>query len=66
MPIVVRIRKGETLERALRRFKRKIDREDIIPAVRSKLHYVKPSVIRRKKKEAAIFMNKVRQRYENM
>ena len=66
MSIVIKIRKGETLDRALRRFKRKMEREEIIQDVRAKLHYVKPSVIRREKKRAAIFINKVRQRYENM
>ena len=49
----VRIRENESLESALRRFKRKTARDGILAEVRKREHYEKPSVKRKKKAEAA-------------
>jgi small subunit ribosomal protein S21 len=45
----VEIRKGESFESALRRFKKKIEREGILREVRDRKHYEKPSERKRKK-----------------
>lgn len=45
----VEVRKGESFESALRRFKKKIEREGILREVRDRKHYEKPSERRRKK-----------------
>ena len=44
---------SETLDNALRRFKRKCARDGIIGDLKKKEHYEKPSVRRKKKAEAA-------------
>ena len=49
----VRIRENESLESALRRFKRKTARDGILAEARKREHYKKPSVKRKKKAEAA-------------
>ena len=49
----VRVGENETIESALRRFKRKCSRDGIIGDLRRKEHYEKPSVRRKKKAEAA-------------
>ena len=49
----VRIRENESLESALRRFKRKTARDGILAEARKREHYEKPSVKRKKKAEAA-------------
>jgi small subunit ribosomal protein S21 len=49
----IEIRKGESLERALRKFKTKLRQEGILDEVRDREFYEKPSQRRRKKKEAA-------------
>ena len=49
----VRVRENESLESALRRFKRKTARDGTIAEVRKREHYEKPSVRRKKKAEAA-------------
>ena len=49
----IRIRENESLESALRRFKRQCARAGVIAAVRKREHYEKPSVRRKKKAEAA-------------
>ena len=48
-----RIRENESLESALRRFKRQCARAGVIAEVRKREHYEKPSVRRKKKAEAA-------------
>jgi small subunit ribosomal protein S21 len=49
----VKIGKNETLDSALRRFKRQCQRSGILAEVRKREHYEKPSVRRKKKSEAA-------------
>jgi len=49
----IRIRENESLESALKRFKRKCARSGVIAEVRKREHYEKPSVKRKKKAEAA-------------
>ena len=49
----VKIGKTETLESALRRFKRQTQRSGVLAEVRKREHYEKPSVKRKKKAEAA-------------
>ena len=43
------IRKDESFESALRRFKKKIDKEGILREIRDRKHYEKPSERKRKK-----------------
>ena len=49
----VRIRENESLESALKRFKRQCARSGVLQEVRKLEHYEKPSVKRKKKAEAA-------------
>ena len=49
----IRIKDNESLDSALRRFKRKCARDGIIGDLRKKEHYEKPSVRRKKKAGAA-------------
>ena len=49
----VRIKENESLDSALRRFKRLCARSGILGEVRKREHYEKPSEKRKKKSEAA-------------
>ncbi|MBR2671914.1 MAG: 30S ribosomal protein S21 [Oscillospiraceae bacterium] len=49
----VRVKEGESLDSALRRFKRSCQRSGVLAEVRKREHYEKPSVRRKKKSEAA-------------
>lgn len=49
----VRLKDNETLESALKRFKRQCARSGVLAEVRKREHYEKPSVKRKKKSEAA-------------
>lgn len=52
MPKVI-LRKGESVERALKRLKKKIDKEGIMKQVKQHRHYEKPSQKRRRKMKDA-------------
>ena len=47
------VRKNETPERAMKRFKRKVEREGIMRDVKKKRYYRKPSVRKKEKIKAA-------------
>jgi small subunit ribosomal protein S21 len=49
----VRIQEGESLENALRRFKRKVQQEDIIKEVKRHSYYLKPGEKKRTKEALA-------------
>ncbi|MBP5357019.1 MAG: 30S ribosomal protein S21 [Clostridia bacterium] len=50
---VVKVGENESLESALKRFKRKCQKDNIMGDLRKKEFYEKPSVKRKKKSEAA-------------
>ena len=49
----IRLKKGESVDKALRRLKRKLDREGTLREVRAKRRYEKPSVRRKRKAKEA-------------
>jgi small subunit ribosomal protein S21 len=49
----IRLQEGESLENALRRFKRKVQSEDIIKEVKRHSYYLKPGERRRVKQALA-------------
>lgn len=49
----VRLKENESLDSALRRFKRSCARSGVLAEVRKHEHYEKPSIRRKKKSEAA-------------
>ena len=49
----VKIKENESLDSALKRFKRSCSKAGVLQEVRKREHYEKPSVKRKKKSEAA-------------
>lgn len=49
----IKVGENESLENALKRFKRQCARAGVLAEVRKREHYEKPSVRRKKKSEAA-------------
>ena len=60
----VRLQEGEPLENALRRFKRKVQQEDIIKEVKRHSYYLKPGEKRRVKAALARKRNRKKARKE--
>jgi len=49
----IKLKKGEPVERALRRLKKKVDREGTLKIVRSRRQFEKPSAVRRRKEKVS-------------
>jgi small subunit ribosomal protein S21 len=62
----IRLKKGEPVDRALRRLKKRIDREGTLKEVRNHRHYEKPSEQRRRKEKVARFTAMLRARYADL
>jgi small subunit ribosomal protein S21 len=60
----VRLQEGESLENALRRFKRKVQQEDIIKEVKRHSFYLKPGEKKRVKEALARKRSRKKQRKE--
>ncbi len=59
----IRVRKGESLDKALRRLKKRLDRENVIKDARNNRYYEKPCTRRRRKMKVAKFSQMLRTRY---
>ncbi|HEY6351227.1 MAG TPA: 30S ribosomal protein S21 [Candidatus Angelobacter sp.] len=60
----VRLQEGEPLENALRRFKRKVQQDDVIKEVKRHSFYLKPGEKRRMKEALARWRNRKKVRKE--
>ena len=59
----IKLKKGEPVEKALRRLKKKIDREGTLKTVRAKRTFEKPSEKKRRKMKASRFSAMLAARY---
>ena len=60
----VKVQDGESIEGALRRFKRKVQQEDIIKDIKKHAYYLKPADTRRAKQALARKRSRKKQRRE--
>ena len=58
--IIVPVKDGENIERALKKFKRKFEKTGVVKELRSRQQYNKPSVLKRLKMEHAAYVQKLR------
>lgn len=54
--IIVPIKEGENIERALKKFKRKFEKTGIMKELRARQAYTKPSIERREEIKKAIYI----------
>jgi small subunit ribosomal protein S21 len=57
--IVIPIKEGENIERALKRFKRKFEKTGVIKELRGRKQFIKPSVVRRTEVKKAIYIEQL-------
>ena len=62
--IVVPVKEGENIEKALKKFKRKFEKTGVVKELRSRQQFDKPSVVKRLKKERAVYVQKLKQTEE--
>lgn len=58
--IIVPVKDGENIERALKKFKRKFEKTGVIKELRARQQYNKPSILKRLKMEHAIYVQQLR------
>ncbi len=57
--IIVPVKEGENIEKALKKFKRKFEKTGIGKEIRARQQFDKPSVVNRLKKKHAIYVQKL-------
>lgn len=62
--LIIPIKEGEAIERALKRYKRKFDKTKMMRELRGRKHYTKRSVSNRQVKLKATYIQLKRQREE--
>lgn len=58
--IIVPVKEGENIERALKKFKRKFEKTGTVRELRARKNFEKPSVLRRMAKMKAIYVQHLR------
>ena len=58
--LIIPVKEGEAIDRALKRFKRKFDRTGGMKQLRSRKQFNKPSVVKRKQNQKAIYVQGLR------
>ncbi len=58
--IIVQVKEGENIEKALKKFKRKFEKTGIVKELRNRQAFEKPSITNRKKMMKAVYVQKLR------
>ena len=58
--IIVPVKEGENIEKALKKFKRKFEKTGVVKELRSRQQFDKPSVLKRLTMERAIYVQKLK------
>ncbi|MET2984470.1 30S ribosomal protein S21 [Aureibaculum conchae] len=58
--LIIPVKDGENIDRALKRFKRKFDRTKTMKQLRERKHFTKPSVERRAQIQKAQYIQNIR------
>ncbi|MFA5619871.1 MAG: 30S ribosomal protein S21 [Weeksellaceae bacterium] len=53
--LIVTVKDGESIDRALKRYKRKFDKTGVVRQLRSRQQFTKPSVTKRQEKARAAY-----------
>jgi len=62
--IIVPVKEGENIDRALKKLKRKFEKTGTVKELRARQKYTKPSVVRREQRLKAIYVQGLRQAAE--
>ncbi len=62
--IVIPVKEGENIDRALKKFKRKFEKTGVIKELRSRQVYRKPSVIKREELIKAVYIQQLQNKEE--
>lgn len=57
--LIVPVKEGENIERALKKYKKKYDKTNVMKELRARKEFVKPSVADRQEKIKAVYKQKM-------
>ena len=58
--LIIPVKEGESIEKALKKFKRKVEKTGLIKELRERQKFTKPAVERREEIKRAVYSNKFR------
>ncbi len=58
--LIIPVKEGENIERALKKYKKKYDKTNVMKELRSRKEFVKPSVVERQGKIKATYIQKLK------
>jgi len=62
--LIIPVKDGENIDRALKRFKRKFDRTKTMKQLRERKHFTKPSIAKRAQNQKAQYVQNIRTKEE--
>jgi len=62
--LIIPVKEGESIEKALKKFKRKVEKTGLIKELRIRQKFIKPSVERREEIKKAIYSSKYKSNQE--
>ncbi len=63
--IIIPVKEGESIDRALKKYKRKFEKTGVVKELRIRQKFTKPSVVSREERLKAIYVQQLRQAEEN-
>jgi len=63
--LIINVKENESIDRALKRFKKKFEKTGVLRELRSRTHYTKPSVKRRDEVIKARYIQQIRDEENN-
>jgi small subunit ribosomal protein S21 len=64
--IIVPVKEGESIDRALKKLKRKFEKTGVVKELRERQKFTKPSIIRRESVNKAIYVQQLQQSEEGL
>lgn len=64
--IIVPVKEGESIDRALKKYKRKFEKTGVVKELRERQKFTKPSIIKREERLKAIYIQQLRQQEEGL
>ena len=62
--IIIPVKEGESIDRALKKYKRKFEKTGVIKELRERQKFTKPSILKREEKLKAIYIQQIKQQEE--
>ncbi|MDR0970441.1 MAG: 30S ribosomal protein S21 [Lentimicrobiaceae bacterium] len=63
--IIIPVKEGESIDRALKRYKKKFEKTGVVKELRNRQKFTKPSIVNREQRLKAIYVQQLRQQAEN-